>query len=87
MTFSRVCGPPFDDPKGHWRKGGGVNVPIVLKFSTRRAEALNVKEHVRQTGIVVTLSMNDGNCFAEVATTKTGQTSWRSATDDKRDDL
>ena len=52
FTFSRVCGPPFDDPKGRWRRGGGINVPIILKFSTRRAEALNVKELVRQTGIV-----------------------------------
>ena len=43
FTFSRVCGLPFDDPKVRWRKGGGINVPIsILKFSTRRAEALNV---------------------------------------------
>ena len=33
-----------------------INVPIILKFSTRQAEALNVKELVRQTGIVATLS-------------------------------
>ena len=36
-----------------------MNVPIILKFSTRRAEALNVKELVRQTGIVVTLSRDN----------------------------
>ena len=48
FTLSRVCGPPFDDPKSRWRKGGGINVPIILKFSTRRAEALNVKERMRQ---------------------------------------
>ena len=52
LTFSRVCGPPFNDPKGCWRKGGGINAPIILKISTRRAEALNVKDHVRQTDIV-----------------------------------
>ena len=39
-----------------------MNVPIILKFSTRRAEALNVKELVRQTGIVVTLSRDNENC-------------------------
>ncbi|XP_068752947.1 uncharacterized protein [Montipora capricornis] len=75
----RVCGPPFsepfDDPKGRWRRGGGINVPIILKFSTRRAEALNVKELVRQTGIVVTLSRDNEKCFAEAGTTKTGETS------------
>ena len=72
FTFSRVCGPPFDDPKGRWRRGGGINVPIILKFSKRRAEALNVKELVRQTGIVVTLSRDNENCFAKAGTTKTG---------------
>ena len=93
FTFSRVCGPPFsepfDDPKGRWRRGGGINVPIILKFSTRRAEALNVKELVRQTGIVVTLSRDNENCFAEAGTTKTGETSstGTSATDDQGDDL
>ena len=89
FTFSRVCGPPFDDPKGRWRRGGGINVPIILKFSTRRAEALNVKELVRQTGIVVTLSKDNENCFAEAGTTKTGETSstCTSATDDQGDDL
>lgn len=73
FTFSRVCGPPFDDPKGRWQRGGGINVPIILKFSKRRAEALNVKELVRQTGIVVTLSRDNENCFAEAGTTKTGR--------------
>ena len=75
FTFSRVCGPPFDDPKGRWRRGGGINVPIIVKFSTRRAEALNVKELVRQTGIVVILSRDNENWFAEAVTTKTGETS------------
>jgi len=35
---------------------------------------LNVKELVRQTGIVVTLSRDNENCFAEAGTTKTGET-------------
>ena len=87
MTFSRVCRPPFDDPKGPWQKGGGVNVPIVLELITHRVEALNVKEHLGQTGIVVTLSRHNGNCFAKAATMKTGETSSRSATEDQRDDL
>ena len=65
------------------------NVPIILKFSTRRAEALNVKELVRQTGIVVTLSRDNENCYAEAGTTKTGETSstCTSATDDQGVDL
>ena len=89
FTFSRVCGPPFVDPKGRWRRGGGINVPIIVKFSTRRAEGLNVKELVRQTGIVVTFSRDNENCFAEAGTTKTGETSstCTSATDDQGDDL
>ena len=84
FTFSRVCGPPFVDPKGRWRRGGGINVPIIVKFSTRRAEGLNVKELVRQTGIVVTFSRDNENCFAEAGTTKTGETSstCTNATDD-----
>ena len=59
------------------------------EFSTRRAEALNVKELVRQTGIVVTLSRDNENCYAEAGTTKTGETSstCTSATDDQGDDL
>ena len=63
---------PLVDSVGYhrWRKGGGINVPIIVTFSTRWAEALHVKERVRQSGTVVTLSRDDGNCFTEAATTK-----------------
>ena len=46
-------------------------------FSTRQAKALNVKERVRQTGVVVTLSRDNGNCYAEATSTKTEETSSR----------
>ena len=50
---------------------------------------MNVKELVRQTGIVVTLSRDSENCFDEAGTTKTGETSstCTSAKDDQGDDL
>ena len=68
-----------------------MNVPVILKFTTRRTEAVSVKERVRQTGVIVTFSSDDGNCFAEATTTKTGKPSSRkpahsSATDDSGDD-
>ena len=58
----------FDDPKLRWRKGSGINVPVILKFTTRRTEAVNVKERVGQTGINVRIFSDDGKRFAKVAT-------------------
>lgn len=38
---SIVIGEPFDDPKGRWRVGGGVNVPIQVVTSTMCRSGLN----------------------------------------------
>ena len=69
---SRVCGKPFDDSKGRWRGGGGINVPIILQFAMCRSQALNIKGDgdVSKTGISVALSSNssdDEKCLREVA--------------------
>ena len=28
--YSTVTGEPFNDPRGRWRVGGGVNIPVAL---------------------------------------------------------
>ena len=84
FAFSRVYGAPFDDPKGRWRKGGGINVPVILKFTTRRTEAVNVKERVGQTGINVRIFSDDGKRFAKVATSS-GKHAHASATNTRGD--
>ena len=30
---------PRDDPKGRWRIGGGINVPVNLTFQTHKSQA------------------------------------------------
>ena len=48
FTFSRACGPPFDDPKGRWRRGGGTdqcpNYPKVFNKASRSIECKGTRE-------------------------------------------
>ena len=37
----RVIGRPFDDPKGRWRVGGGINVPVKIKRKQLEARSGN----------------------------------------------
>lgn len=38
FLFSTVCGKPYDDPKGRWRVGGGINVPVIVHNSLQPAD-------------------------------------------------
>ena len=57
---------------------------MILKFTTRRTEVINVKERVRQTGKNVKISGDDGKCFAEAASSS-GKPAHASATDTRED--
>ena len=37
----RVIGRPLDDPKGRWRVGGGINVPVKIKWKQLEARSGN----------------------------------------------
>ena len=41
-----MTGPPEDDPKGRWRRGGGKNVPVkvTLKLSSLSVARVNVQD-------------------------------------------
>ena len=57
-TFrSRVCGVPFDDPKGRWRTGGGINVPVIVQLETCRSQVLRIKEELRLPGAGITVTL------------------------------
>ena len=86
----------FDDPKLRWRKGSGINVPVILKFTTRRTEAVNVKERVGQTGINVRFlakmesvslrwQQSPGNMHTQSATDTRGDNTDASREDDLLD--
>ena len=42
-NFSTVSGEPFPDPRGRWRIGGGINVPIALETTTTDYKAMKIK--------------------------------------------
>ena len=69
---SRVCWKPFDDPQGRWRRGGGINVPVILQVVTCRSQSLQIKGNgdVSKTGVSVTLSnisSDDEKCLRDAA--------------------
>ena len=42
--FARtVTGPPVDDPKGRWRRGGSINVPVNVQVRLPERQAQEVK--------------------------------------------
>jgi len=52
-------GEPHDDPKGRWRIGGGINVPVNLTFQTHKSQAKEIKKSLQQKGIPVTIKPGD----------------------------
>lgn len=55
--FARtVTGPPVDDPKGRWRRGGGINVPVNVQVRLPERQAREVKRKVEMCGCQVKLS-------------------------------
>ena len=39
-----MIGRPFDDPKGRWRVGGGINVPVKIKWKQLEARSGNYSQ-------------------------------------------
>ena len=53
--FSKVIGRPFDDPKGRWRVGGGINVPIKIEMEAARRKITQLKNELLKQGIRATI--------------------------------
>ena len=50
IPYSVVTGSPCNDPKGRWRLGGGINVPLKVKIVTEKKEAEELAQMVRSRG-------------------------------------
>ena len=48
---SRMIARPFDGPKGRWRDGGGINVPVKIKMEAARSSIRELKDEVLKVGI------------------------------------
>ena len=44
LTFVQGDWRPFDDPKGKWRVGGGINVPVKIEMQAARSSISELKE-------------------------------------------
>ena len=59
---STVIGEPYDDAKGRWHMGGGINVPVNVKLKANKSQEKEIKRLLIQTNIQVVLtSMDDNN--------------------------
>lgn len=56
LFFSTVIGRPFDDPKGRWRVGGGINVPVKIEIEEARRRITELKSELLKLGIRATIS-------------------------------
>ncbi|KAL9967760.1 hypothetical protein ACROYT_G026052 [Oculina patagonica] len=54
-TVRVVTGQPFDDPRGRWRVGGGINVPLKVQVQMTRTKARNLSRALNQIGVQNTL--------------------------------
>ena len=50
--FSTVSGETFPDPRGRWRIGGGINVPIALETSSTEYKAMEIKRALTLNGLI-----------------------------------
>lgn len=42
-----MAGPPLTDPKGRWRPGGGLNVPVItVKVTLSKVKARKIKREL-----------------------------------------
>lgn len=48
-----MTGPPEDDPKGRWRAGGGINVPVKVQLHLSERQARELKRKVEMCGLRV----------------------------------
>ena len=51
LPHSIVTGKPFDDQKGRWKKGGGINVPVSLELLLAPGEAKKLTTEIKALGI------------------------------------
>lgn len=51
LPHSIVTGKPFDDQKGRWKKGGGINVPVSLDLLLAPGEAKKLTTEIKALGI------------------------------------
>ena len=56
---STVTGQPFDDPRGRWRVGGVINVPLKVTFQTNKTQASEIKSILPEKGIQTALKNDD----------------------------
>lgn len=54
-VYSRTTGQPVDDPKGRYRIGGGVNVPVEAYIQAEKAKVLMLRRELTLIGIRATL--------------------------------
>ena len=58
----KILARPYDDAKGRWRIGGGINVPVNVTFKANKSQAKEIKRLLIQKKIQVVLtSMDDNN--------------------------
>lgn len=55
--FRIVTGPPEDDPKGRWRRGGGKNVPVKVTLKLEEKQAREIKQKLESCGLAVRTRM------------------------------
>ena len=55
-----VTGQPFDNLRGRWCVGGGINVPLNVTIETNKTQATEIKHIVTKMGIQAILQNTDG---------------------------
>lgn len=65
LLFRTVTGSPENDPKGRWRQGGGINVPVKVQLKLQERQARDLKRKIEICGLVAKLESSE---------TKTAQT-------------
>ena len=56
-----MTGPPENDPKGRWRQGGGINVPVKVQLKLQDRQARELKRKVEICGLVAKLESSGTN--------------------------
>lgn len=57
IFFKSVTGPPEDDPKWRWRRGGGKNFPVKVTLKLQENQAQEVKRKLELCGLAVMTRM------------------------------
>ena len=55
FSSNEVSGETFDDPRGRWKTGGGINVPVQLTIEMSRHKAVEIKGALRELSFHVEL--------------------------------